>query len=277
MNKVIIFIVSFLFLFIIGKFFISFSSDSLVSFVNEADFDLNKDVPFVKLQQKKIDSSQTEMSPENHVVDAEALLSAAKIISKCKGIPRTDDTLSDWLNTAYANDEGDFRVDSVLSRFEHCKLVPVKADYISKFIIAAEMGLGDAGTALWNVTETDYMQQMGFSNLDRNAFIKKKNDFINLKYRLVEKLAVSGHEKSIRIIANAYWHFDPSTGGQNYSKALAFTNFFLAITSNNDSYRKIDWVKQRNIKKMTQKEIEEASMLSLSLIESLENSSFSVH
>ncbi len=277
MNKVFIFIVSFLFLFIMGKFFTTHSSDPLVSLTNEADSDLSKKAPLVEHQQKKIDSSRTELSPGNHAIDAEELLSTAKIISKCKGIPRTDDALSDWLNTAYENDEYDFRIDSVLSRFEQCKLVPAKADYISKYIIAAEMGLGEAGTALWHITETDYMQQMGFSNLDRSEFIKKKNDFINLKYRLVERLAVSGHENSMRIIASAYWRFDPATGGQNYSKALAYTNFFLAITSNNDSYRKVDWVKQRNIKKMTQKEIDEASILSIALIESLKGSSVSTH
>ncbi|NQZ83222.1 MAG: hypothetical protein HRT52_19635 [Colwellia sp.] len=277
MNKVFLFIVSLFFLFMISDFFTTHSSEPVASFVNETVSDLSKDVPHVEHQQEKIDDLNNELIPENQVVDAEELLSTAIIIRKCRGIPRTDDALSDWLNAAYEKDETDSRIDSVLSRFEQCKLVSAKADYISKFIIAAEMGLGEAGPALWHITETNYMQQMGFSNLDRNEYIKKKNDFINLKYRLVEKLAVSGDERSIRILADAYKRYDPDTGGQNYSKALAFTDLFLAITLNNESYQNVDWVKQRLINKMTQKEIDEASIQSISLIESLIGANISTH
>ncbi|MDP5215526.1 hypothetical protein ORJ66_21000 [Pseudoalteromonas tunicata] len=207
-----------------------------------------------------------------HQATVSELLNKAKQIRVCSNIPQTDEEFSAWLETAYQINELPDRIVDVTNKYNKCKSNPDRnALYLDFVISAAEKGSEDAISWLWFIDGSELIKQLNLKNYKREEQRRIKQQFIELKYYLSETAALNLNETAILKLSNAYQHLDPKTGGQNYVKSLAYSDFFMQITKSNDLYGKVKWQRDRLEQRMTHDEIEQALILTEQLLNDAQN------
>lgn len=200
-------------------------------------------------------------------LSANQILELATELRLCKSVPKSDSELSVWLDEANSVGEPNEYIEDVLARFDLCSKQPnVEYNYIDLLLIAAEQGSDDAVSLLWAIGEQEYFENLGQEQLSREARIAARVAFTYKKYDLAHKVALQGGEQSLEKLVKGYQHFDPATNGQSYYKSVAYANYAMAITRNNDLYRKVDWIKQRLLNNMSNYDQDQAQMMTEKLL-----------
>lgn len=200
-------------------------------------------------------------------LSANQILELAIELRLCKSVPKSDSELSVWLDEANSVGEPNEYIEDFLARFDLCSKQPkVEYNYTDLLLIAAEQGSDDAVSLLWAIGEQEYFENVGKVQLSREARIAARVAFTHKKYDLAHKVALQGGEQSLEKLVEGYQHFDPATNGQSYYKSVAYANYAMAITRNNDLYRKVDWIKQRLLNNMSNYEQDQAQMMTEKLL-----------
>jgi hypothetical protein len=87
-----------------------------------------------------------------------------------------------------------------------------------------------------------------------------------MKYALAQKLAMNGGEKSQLRLIRGFQYFDPETLQPNTVKAVAFAEYAMQTTYNNEFYLKVSFIKNNLMNKMSAMQIEQAEGLTQKLL-----------
>ena len=235
-------------------------------------------VPQLKDADSKVDKEKERESVVEYIAEdddqdkilqlsANQILELAIELRLCKSVPKSDSELSVWLDEANSVGEPNEYIEDVLARFDQCSKQPKgEYNYIDLLLIAAEQGSDDAVSLLWAIGEREYFENIGIVQLSREARIAARVAFTHKKYDLAHKVALQGGEQSLEKLVKGYQHFDPATNGQSYYKSVAYANYAMAITRNNDLYRKVDWIEQQLLNNMSNYELEQAQMMTEKLL-----------
>lgn len=204
---------------------------------------------------------------KNTQLSANQVFELATELRLCKSVPKSDSELSLWLDKANSAGEPNEYIEDVIARFDQCsKHREDEQNYIALLLIAAEQGSDDAVSLLWAIGEREYFESFGTMQFSREERIAVRVAFTQKKYELAHKVALQGGEQSLERLVKGYQHFDPATNGQSYYKSVAYANYAMTTTRNNDLYRKVDWVKQRLLNSMSNDELDQAQMLTEKLL-----------
>lgn len=203
---------------------------------------------------------------ENNSKEAKAGLSGIEL-RKCKNIPKTKDALDAFLDLANENGEPLQYVEDVLHRFERCKQYShIDQNYLQILIDDADKGSIDSLNEIWKIPEAEYLEVMGINSASREDIILKRIEFVKVKYRLAQKLAISGNDEAVLKLVKSYQSYDPTSQSPNYVKSLAYANLGLQMTQDNDYYLKLDWFKQKILNNSSLEEIETANSITEQLL-----------
>lgn len=210
-----------------------------------------------------------ERSQESFLIDNQASenYQLAKQVRYCRNIPRSDTQLRSWLEQSQQGNEPQAYIDDVLKKFEQCKsLNTPNFNYIGLLTTAAKQLNDEAISELWSISDKEYFDIMQLKDKNRDAQVSARTSFLELKYHLAQAAAIKGGELSLLRLIQGYQNYDPDTKQANLSKALAYANFTLTVTQDNDLYRKVDWIKQSLEQKLSHDSIERAHQFSTELI-----------
>lgn len=211
--------------------------------------------------------SDEETQDKKPQLSANQIFELAKELRLCKSVPKSDSELSIWLDNANNVGEPNEYIEDVIGRFDQCSKLPEdEQNYINLMLIAAEQGSDDAVSLLWAIGEQEYFESFGAKQFSREERIATRVAFTQKKYDLAHKVALRGGEQSLERLVKGYQNFDPATNGQSYYKSVAYANFAMAITRNNDLHRKVDWIKQRLLTSMSNDEQDQAQILTGKLL-----------
>ncbi|CAM5195228.1 hypothetical protein [Alishewanella longhuensis] len=204
---------------------------------------------------------------KNTELSTSEIFALATELRLCKSVPKSDSELSLWLDKANSLGEPIEFIDDTVARYEQClKHSNEERNYMALLLNAAEQGSDDAVSLLWSIGEQEYFESFGTVQFSREERIAARVAFTQKKYDLAHKVALQGGEHSVEKLVKGYQHFDPATNGQSYYKSVAYANYTMATTRNNDLYRKVDWIKQRLLNSMSNDELEQAQMLTEKLL-----------
>lgn len=234
--------------------------------INENNKTTYKQVVSNKKTPKKIGTKKLNVtSPEQYLFEA-------KKQRRCNSIPKTKDKLDEWLINANEVGEPSEYIEDVLSRFEHCLQHKFKHDnFLAPLIEAIKLGSDNAVEEFWTISEKEFFNSKNLLVRDREEIVTQRAEFNRLKYQFSKNVALTGGEQAILRLIKGYQHYDPDSGNSNYVKAIAFANYGLAITQNNEFYLKLDFIKQRILKGMDTEELQQAQTLTKSLLEKFYN------
>ena len=202
-----------------------------------------------------------------HKLNAQELFDVAEQLYFCRPVPKNDIELSSWLDKAKQSGEPQSYIDGVLGSYERCsELAFTEQNYVVLLLEAAEQGADDAVGLFWSLSDAEYFEAMHLSYMSRDEKIANRSGFIKKKFELAHAVALKGGEKSLHRLIRDYQQYDPFTEGQSYYKSVAYADFALATTRDNDFFRKVDWIKQRLLNKMSHEEIELARILTEQLL-----------
>lgn len=225
-----------------------------------------------KAKPTKIKSTGALTSTNKGLTTAETYLLEAKEIRRCKFIPKTQQKLELWLTNANAVGEPNEYIEDVLSRFELCSQSNVSFDtFVEPLVKSAKLGSDNAVAELWTVSDKEYLVSKGLLELNTEEAIEHRIEFNKLKYQLSENLALRGGEQAILNLVKEYQYYDPKSGKPNHLKALAYADFGLKITTNNELYLKLDFIKQRISKNIDLQNLEQAQVLTDTLLSNFEH------
>jgi hypothetical protein len=139
--------------------------------------------------------------------------------------------------------------------------------YLALLLQAATLGSDDAVQQLWTLSEPELVQQLQLTSLPRDKKIKLKQEFKQQQYQLAAAVAQAGGEQAALLLISGYQQYDPATGGQSYDKALAYIDFMLETSRNNDIYAQLQWQRDKLLTRMTEDEIGRAQHLTAQLLQ----------
>lgn len=193
-------------------------------------------------------------------------------LRQCRNVPRTKDTLDTFLYQANANGEPNQYIEDVLNRFEFClQYTHINQNYIELLINDAAQGSIESLNEIWKIPEAEYFEVMKLELQSKEDIIFNRQEFLKVKYRLAQILAISGSEEAILKLVNSYQHYDPNRQKPNFVKSLAYANFGLQMTQDNDYYLKLDWFKQKILNNSSPEEIELAASITAQLLRETES------
>lgn len=208
---------------------------------------------------------------ENNSKEIQAPISGVAL-RQCRNIPHTKDALNSFLNHANEGGEPAQYINDVVNRFEFCKkFADIKVNYIQRLINEAEQGSVESLNEFWKIPVTEYAEVMGLDPQSRSDFIVNRRTFLSTKYRLAEKLALLGNEDATLKLVKSYQSYDPASLKPSYVKSLAYADFGLQTTQDNEYYLKLNWFKQRLLVSATPDEIELANSITYQLLSKANN------
>ena len=238
--------------------------------------DVSRNAQIEKAQPQAFQPSNFKTSPTRNKnkkvlntpsLSSHQLLESAKNIRRCKGVPKTRDELTVWINKATSIGEPYEFIEDVSSRFALCsELKNEEHNFIKILLLAIEKGSDDALNELWAVSDIEYFESTGVDTTSKQAVFEHRVKFINMKYALAQKLAINGGEKSQLRLIKGFQNFDPATLQPNIVKAVAFAEYAMQTTNNNEFYLKVSFIKNNLLNKMSALQLEQAEDLTQRLI-----------
>ncbi|MDA8621954.1 hypothetical protein N9L48_04825 [Psychrosphaera sp.] len=200
-------------------------------------------------------------------LSSQQLLESAKNIRRCKGVPKTRNELTVWIDRATSIGEPYEFIEDVSSRFALCsELKSEEHNFIKILLLAIEKGSDDALNELWAVSDIEYFESTGVDTTSKQAVFEHRVKFMNMKYSLAQKLAINGGEKSQLRLIKGFLYVDPATLQPNIVKAVAFAEYAMQTTNNNEFYLKVSFIKNNLLNKMSALQLEQAEDLTQKLL-----------
>jgi hypothetical protein len=110
------------------------------------------------------------------------------------------------------------------------------------------------------VTPEQFMQLAGATELERDAYIQKREDFIQLQLSLLESASQHGSIKALITLSNM--HHSQNYGEHGRAKSYAFNLLILELTDDNELQSRYSGFVQRRQSELSPEQIEQAQVLS---------------
>jgi hypothetical protein len=194
--------------------------------------------------------------------DLQAAYSLAMNLRFCGMAPLDETDLEARLQQAYQYKDDGVAIADIKERYEFCAGVDQqqRAEFYAYLENAAKAGYVYAQEEIATVTPELFMQLAGATELERGAYIQKRQDFIQLQLSLLESASQHGSIKAL--ITLSTMHHSQNYGEHGRAKSYAFNLLILELADDNELQSRYSWFVQRRQSELTPEQIEQAQALS---------------
>lgn len=149
-------------------------------------------------------------------------------------------------------------------RYEYCQGISreQKNRFASLLMDAAQAGHPQAAVEIGKVSAKLYLQATGQDNLERDAYVKARQDYLTRRQQLLENTAYQGNVDALRLLVRDA--AGQRMGNQSTAKALAYLKMLQQLDP--DLSNQYQWQERRLQNTATVDDIELAEQLSQSML-----------
>jgi hypothetical protein len=194
--------------------------------------------------------------------DLQAAYSLAMNLRFCGMAPLDATNLEARLQQAYQYKDDGVAIAEIKERYEFCEGInqQQRDEFYFYLETAAKAGYVYAQEEMATVTPELFMQLAGATELERGAYIQKRNDFIQLQLSLLESASQHGSIKALIQLSNM--HHSQNYGDHGRAKSYALNQLILELADDNELQSRYSWFVQRRQSELTPEQIEQAHTLS---------------
>jgi len=203
--------------------------------------------------------------------DSSAYFILSKNLRFCLFVPLNAESLEHSMSTALDNGESSNFISRLKERYNFCEGITKEQrnSFYSYNEETANKGYVPAQVEFAKTTAKTFMQSQGHEKLERDEYIKTRDQFKQQKVGLLSSAAEQGSIAAMERLS--FLHQSQNYGVNGLIKAYAYSSSLLEFTENNDLYNRHQWFVQRLSKRLTPEDIEQALALSEQLIEVVKN------
>lgn len=194
--------------------------------------------------------------------DLQAAYSLAMNLRFCSMAPLDETDLEARLQQAYQYKDDGVAIADIKERYEFCEGInqQQRDEFYAYLETAAKAGYVYAQEEIAAVTPELFMQLADATELERGAYIQKRQDFIQLQLSLLESASQHGSIKALITLSNM--HHSQNYGEHGRAKSYAFNLLILELADDNELQSRYSWFVQRRQSELTPEQIEQAQALS---------------
>lgn len=194
--------------------------------------------------------------------DLQAAYMLAMNLRFCSLAPLDETDLEERLQQAYQYKDDGVAVANIKERYEFCQGIDQqqRAEFYLYLESAAKAGYVPAQEEMATVTPEQFMQLADSTELEREAYIQKREEFIQLQLSLLESASQRGSIKALITLSNMY--HSQNYGANGRAKSYALNLLILELTDDNELQSRYSWFVQRRQSELTPEQIEQAHTLS---------------
>ena len=194
--------------------------------------------------------------------DLQATYVLAMNLRFCNMVPLDETDLDARLQQAYQYKDDGVAVANIKERYQFCEGIDQqqRTEFYSYLERAAKAGYVPAQEEIATVTPEQFMQLAGATELERDAYIQKREDFIQLQLVLLESASQHGSINALITLSNMY--HSQNYGADGRAKSYALNHLILELTDDNELQSKYSGFVQRRQSELTPEQIEQAQALS---------------
>lgn len=194
--------------------------------------------------------------------DLQATYVLAMNLRFCSAAPQDETDLEARLQQAYQYKDDGIAVANIKERYQFCEGInpQQRAEFYSYLERAAKAGFVPAQEEMATVTPEQFMQLAGATELERDAYIQKREDFIQLQLSLLESASQHGSINALITLSNM--HHSQNYGEHGRAKSYAFNLLILELTDDNELQSRYSGFVQRRQSELSPEQIEQAQVLS---------------
>ncbi|RVT48163.1 hypothetical protein EMM73_02395 [Rheinheimera sediminis] len=194
--------------------------------------------------------------------DLPAAYSLAMNLKFCNTAPLDETDLEERLQQAYQYKDDGFAIADIKQRYEFCEGIDQqqRAEFYLYLESAAKAGYVPAQEEMATITSEQFMQLADSTELEREAYIQKREEFIQLQLSLLESASQHGSIKAL--ITLSTMHHSQNYGANGRAKSYALNLLILELTDDNELQSRYSWFVQRRESELSPEQIEQAQVLS---------------
>ena len=194
--------------------------------------------------------------------DLQAAYSLAMNLRFCSMAPLDETDLEARLQQAYQYKDDGVAITTIKERYEFCAGVDQqqRSEFYAYLETAAKAGYVYAQEEMATVTPELFMQLAGATELEREAYIQKRDDFIQLQLSLLESASQHGSIKALITLSNM--HHSQNYGEHGRAKSYTFNLLILELTDDNELQSRYSDFVQRRQPELSPEQIEQALAMS---------------
>jgi hypothetical protein len=194
--------------------------------------------------------------------DLQAAYVLAMNLRFCSAAPLDEIDLEARLQQAYEYKDDGVAIADIKERYEFCEGIDQqqRTEFYAYLETAAKAGYVYAQEEMATVTPEQFMQLAGATELAREAYIQKRNEFIQLQLSVLESASQHGSIKAL--ITLSTMHHSQNYGDHGRAKSYALNLLILELTDDNELQSRYSWFVQRRQSELSPEQIEQARALS---------------
>lgn len=194
--------------------------------------------------------------------DNEASYILAMNLRYCYNSPADDIALEKKLEQANEFSDSELAVGRITEKYEYCSGIDQKQrnQFYSYSEAAANNGYVAAQEVIGRTTPEFFMESQGYEDLEREEFIRMRDNFIKQKIEFLEQAAQNGSIKAL--VSLSHMNRAQKIGEKGYVKSFAFNQLILELTQNNEIYNRYSRYQQKLHSQLTSDEIDNAFAMS---------------
>jgi hypothetical protein len=204
----------------------------------------------------------TELKSRANQGDLLATYMLAMNLRFCATAALNETDLEARLQQAYDYKDDGVAIITIKERYEFCAGIDQqqRAEFYTYLETAAKAGYVPAQEEMATVTPEQFMQLAGATELEREAYIQKRQDFIQLQLSLLESASQHGSIKAL--ITLSTMHHSQNYGEHGRAKSYALNLLILELADDNELQSRYSWFVQRRESELSPQQIEQAQVLS---------------
>jgi hypothetical protein len=194
--------------------------------------------------------------------DLQAAYVLAMNLRFCAMAPLDETDLETRLQQAYEYKDDGVAIADIKERYEFCAGIDQqqRTEFYAYLETAAKAGYVPAQEEMATITPEQFMQLADSTELEREAYIQKRNEFIQLQLSLLESASQHGSIKAL--ITLSTMHHSQNYGDHGRAKSYALNLLILELTDDNELQSRYSWFVQRRQAELSPEQIEQARALS---------------
>jgi hypothetical protein len=194
--------------------------------------------------------------------DLQAAYILAMNLRFCGMAPLDETDLDTRLQQAYQYKDDGVAIAAIKERYEFCAGIDQqqRAEFYLYLETAAKAGHVYAQEEMATVTPQQFMKLVDATELERDAYIQKRDDFIQLQLFLLESASQHGSIKALITLSNM--QHSQNYGEQGRAKSYALNLLILELTDDNELQSRYSGFVQRRESELSPEQIEQAQALS---------------
>lgn len=194
--------------------------------------------------------------------DLQATYVLAMNLRFCSAAPLDETDLEARLQQAYQYKDDGVAIANIKERYQFCAGIDQqqRAEFYAYLETAAKAGYVPAQEEMATITPEQYLKLTDATELARQAYIQKRDEFIQLQLSLLESASQHGSINALITLSNM--HHSQNYGADGRTKSYTLNHLILELTDDNELQSKYSGFVQRRQSELTPEQIEQAQALS---------------